>query len=154
MFGHRALPSRRVPSSAGGQRRFVQFAVAALVAGLAAGCASSGASPVELRATEFGRSPVPAGHPIVLAFKAGDRIPVVFDVTGEIVEITPRPSELWLTAKRDFFLRIDGSSLKTSLDGVHFGHPRAPGSFRIGLGPEPGGGTKLEVSVKTPVHAD
>jgi hypothetical protein len=118
------------------------------------GCAASTPEPVVVRASDFGRTSAPAGHPIVLAFKAGDRIPVVFDVTGEIVEVTPRPTTLWLTAKRDFFLRIDGSSLKTSLDGVHFGHPRAPGSFRIGLGPEPGGGTKLEVSVKTPVHAD
>src|SRR3954463_13721598 len=95
------------------------------------GCGSSAASPVVLRPAEFGRTPIPAGHPVVIAFKAGDRIPVIFDVTGEIVEITPRPSELWLTAKRDFFLRVHGAKIETSLDGVHFGRPREPGSFRF-----------------------
>jgi hypothetical protein len=119
-----------------------------------AGCASSGASPVIVRASDFGRAAVPAGHPLVLAFKAGDRIPVDFDLSGEIIELTPRPSRLWLTAKRDFFLRIDGTKFKTSFDGVHFDRPRQPGSFRIGLGPEPGGGPRVEVVVKTPVHAE
>lgn len=129
-----------------------RFAVVSLFALSLAGCGAS-APPVQIRASDFGRAQVPPGHPIVLAFKAGDRIPVVFDLSGEIVEVTPRPTELWLTAKRDFFLRIDGKGLKTSLDGVHFGHPREPGSFRIGLGPRAGGGAEVDVSVHTPVHA-
>jgi hypothetical protein len=117
-----------------------------------AGC-GAGAPAVQIRASDFGRAQVPAGHALVLAFKAGDRIPVVFDLTGEIIEVTPRPTKLWLTAKRDFFLRIDGSSLKTSLDGVHFGHPREHGTFRIGLEPQAGGGAQVAVSIRTPVHA-
>ena len=117
-----------------------------------AGCGAS-VPPVQIRASDFGRAQVPPARPLVLAFKAGDRIPVFFDLTGEIVEITPRPSQLWLTAKRDFFLRIDGSSLKTSLDGVHFERPSHPGSFRIGLEPQAGGGAQVSVSIHTPVHA-
>jgi hypothetical protein len=123
-----------------------------LGAGLS-GCAGSPASPVVLRPADFGRTPVPAGHPVVIAFKAGDRIPVIFDVTGEIIEITPRPSELWLTAKRDFFLRVEGAKLQTSLDGVHYGHPREPGSFRFGISSKPSGGFEVQVSIRTPVHA-
>ena len=118
------------------------------------GCAASVASPVVLRPADFGRTPVPAGHPVVIAFKAGDRIPVIFDVSGEIVEVTPRPSELWLSAKRDFFLRVEGTKLQTSLDGVHYGHPREPGSFRLGISSKPSGGFEVQVSIRTPVHAE
>jgi hypothetical protein len=106
-----------------------------------------------LRPADFGRTPVPAGHPVVIAFKAGDRIPIVCDVSGEIVEITPKPSELWLTAKRDFFLRMQGGKVQTSLDGVHYGHPREPGSFRLGFRSKPSGGFEVEVSIHSPVHA-
>jgi hypothetical protein len=132
---------------------FARCSAAWVLTASLSGCASSPASPVVLRPADFGRTQVPAGHPIVIAFKAGDRIPVVFDVTGEIIEITPRPSELWLTAKRDFFLRVGGSKLETSLDGVHYGHPREPGSFRFGYASKPGGGFEVQVAIRTPVHA-
>src|SRR3954469_5538762 len=126
--------------------RSLMFARLVVAGGFGAGlsgCAASAASPVVLRPAEFGRTPVPAGHPVVIAFKAGDRIPIICDVTGEIVEITPRPSELWLTAKRDFFLRVQGAKLQTSLDGVHYGHRREPGSFRFGISSKPSGGFEV-----------
>ena len=75
-------------------------------------------------------------------------------VDGEIIETTPSPSAIWLTAKRDFSVRIQGSEIKTSLDGTHFDDkPALPGRFQLGLGPTPEGGPKLSLHVTTPVHA-
>jgi hypothetical protein len=121
----------------------------------ATGCAQPALSPVRLRAGDWRPSAaLAAGQAVVLDFKAGDRIPVSIQVDGEIIETTPSPSAIWLTAKRDFSVRIRGSEIKTSLDGIHFDDkPAAPGSFQLGLGPTPEGGPKLSLHVTTPVHA-
>jgi hypothetical protein len=121
----------------------------------ATGCAQPALSPVRMRAGDWRPSAgVAAGHPLVLDFKAGDRIPVSIQVDGEIIETTPSLSAIWLTAKRDFSVRIRGSEIKTSLDGIHFDDkPAAPGRFQLGLGPAPEGGPKLSLHVTTPVHA-
>jgi len=129
------------------------FFVALGLGVLSVGCAAS-APPVMVRAADFGKVPIPPGRPIVLAFTAGERIPVILDVSGEVVEIEPRPSRVWLVAKRDFFVRIAGSEVKTSLDGVHFDRrPKKPGTFRLGLGSDPSLGARVEVAITTPVHA-
>ncbi|HTQ04841.1 MAG TPA: hypothetical protein VMI54_13340 [Polyangiaceae bacterium] len=138
------------------QRSFdiVLAAFAVTVAAFAtAGCAA--APPAfSLRAADFGKVPIPPGRPLVLAFKAGERVPVVLDVSGELVDIDPRPTRVWLTAKRDFFVRIDGSKVTTSLDGVHFDRrPAKPGTFRFGLASDPANGAHIEVAIVTPVHA-
>ncbi len=120
---------------------------------MAAACASS-PPPFTVRAAEFGKVRVPAGRPVVVALKAGERIPVVLDVNGEVVELAPNPSRLWLVAKRDFFVRFDGARVRTSLDGIHFDRrPEKPGSFRLGLGSDPAGGPRVDVAITTPVHA-
>jgi len=120
---------------------------------LTLGCASS-QPPVLIRSADLGKAPLLAGRPFVIAFKAGERLPVLLDVSGEIVELSPRPSRVWLVAKRDFFLRIDGTHITTSLDGVHFDrHPEKPGSFRFGLGADATNGPHVEVAIVTPVHA-
>jgi hypothetical protein len=132
---------------------------AALAGSLAAcffalGCASS-QPPVVIRAAEIGKVPSLVGkRPLVIAFKAGERLPVLLDVSGDIIEVEPRPSRIWLVAKRDFFLRIDGARLTTSLDGVHFDrHPAKPGSFRFGFGADATNGPHIEAAIVTPEHA-
>jgi hypothetical protein len=119
------------------------------------GCAHSAVTPLRLRAGDWRQSTRPAPYqPVVLDFKAGDRIPVSIQVDGDVIETTPSPSVIWLTAKRDFSVRIRGSEIKTSLDGTHFDDkPARPGSFQLGLGPTAEGGPKLSLHVTTPVHA-
>jgi hypothetical protein len=130
--------------------RFSGLPVACL---LALGCASSQPAVV-IRSADLGKAPLLAGRPFVIAFKAGERIPVILDVSGEIIEVDPRPSRVWLVAKRDFFLRIDGARITTSLDGVHFDRrPAKPGSFRFGFGADAANGPHVEVAIVTPVHA-
>jgi hypothetical protein len=135
--------------------RAIVLLYGALTLGVCAGCASSSVAPLRVRAADWRPSrPLLARQPLVIDFKAGDRIPVTIQLDGEIVETTPSPSVIWLTAKRDFSVRIQGSEIKTSLDGKHFDDkPAQPGRFQIGLGPTPEGGPKLSVHVTTPVHA-
>lgn len=125
-----------------------------LVLATASACAHTEVAPLRLRAGDFRPSTRTApGQAIILDFKAGDRVPVTIQVGGEVVETTPSPSVVWLTAKRDFSLRIRGGELKTSLDGVHFDEkPAAPGRFQVALQATPEGGPKLAVSITTPVH--
>jgi len=97
-------------------------------------------------------APAP-GQPIIVDYKAGDRIPVVIQVDGEIVETTPSPSTIWLTAKRNFSVRISGSDVKTSLDGVHFDEkPAEPGRFQFGYEVTREGGGKVVARITTPQH--
>jgi hypothetical protein len=97
--------------------------------------------------------PLP-NQPIVVDFRAGDRIPVVIRVDGEVVETTPNPSTVWLSAKRDFSVRIRGSEVKTSLDGVSFDDkPAVPGHFQFGFELTLQGGPKVVVAITTPQHA-
>lgn len=133
--------------------RLVGFSGLLAACVLALGCAST-QPPIVIRAADLGKAPLFAGRPFVVAFKAGERLPVLLDVSGEIVELDPRPSRIWLVAKRDFFVLIDGARVRTSLDGVHFDRrPEKPGSFRFGIGSDPTNGPHVEVAIVTPVHA-
>jgi hypothetical protein len=136
------------------QRRIATLC-GALVISAVTGCASSPLPPLRVRAGDWRPSERAApGQPLVLDFKAGDRIPVTIQLDGEVVETTPSPSTIWLTAKRDFSVRIRGSEIKTSLDGVHFDDkPAEPGKFQLGVGPAPEGGAKVSLHVTTPAHA-
>ncbi len=120
---------------------------------LTGGCAPAAVTPMRMPASAYRPSPELAKRPVILDFKAGDRIPVSIQIDGEIIETTPSPSQIWLTAKRDFSVRIRGSEIKTSLDGIHFDQkPASPGTFQLGLGPTPEGGPKISLHVTTPVH--
>ena len=127
----------------------------AALAGLAGGCAHSSIAPLRVAANAPAPwPPLRAGQPLIIDFKAGDRIPVSIQVDGEIIETTPSPSTIWLTAKRDFSVRINGTEIKTSLDGLHFDEkPAAPGQFQFGLEATREGGAKVVARVTTPVHA-
>ena len=127
------------------------------------GCAANGGrpavAPFRVRASDWGTGARPTnarpapGQPIIVDFKTGDRIPVVIQVDGEIVETTPSPSTVWLTAKRDFSVRIAGSDVKTSLDGVHFDEkPTEPGHFQFGFELTREGGGKVVARLTTPQH--
>jgi len=119
------------------------------------GCAHTEVAPLRLRAGDFRPTTrlVP-GQALILGFKAGERIPATIVADGEVVETTPSPSVVWLTVKRDFWLRIQGSEIKTSLDGVHFDQkPAAPGRFQVAITATRDSGPKVSVSITTPVHA-
>jgi len=121
----------------------------------AAGCAQQAIAPLRVSAN----APAPLhqlrpGQPLIVDFKAGDRIPMSIQIDGEVIETTPSPSIVWLTAKRDFSVRINGKEIKTSLDGQHFDQkPAVPGHFQFGLSSTREEGTKVVVHITTPVHA-
>jgi hypothetical protein len=119
------------------------------------GCAQSALTPLRVRA--FDHTPWPPlakDQPLIVDFKAGDRIPVTLRVDGEILATTPDPSTIWLTAKRDFSVRVRGSELRTSLDGAHFDDkPKTPGQFRLGLQTTREAGIQVVLRLTTPVHA-
>jgi|SRR6185369_10506009 len=129
--------------------------LAALAASTTLSCAQSSLPPLRVGAHAPGPwPPLREGQPLIIDFKAGDRIPVSIQADGEVVETTPSPSTIWLTAKRDFSLRIRGAEIKTSLDGVHFDDkPAVPGHFQFGLEATRESGAKVVVRITTPVHA-
>lgn len=126
----------------------------AIVACTLSACAHS-VAPLRVRAADsVNWPPLAQGQPLIIDFKAGDRIPVTIGIDGEIIQTTPNPSRIWLTAKRDFSVRVQGSEIKTSLDGSHFDDkPAVPGRFQLGLQAQRGAGTEVIVNVVTPVHA-
>jgi hypothetical protein len=118
------------------------------------GCAHAGVAPLRVRAGDSEHWPAKApDQALIIDFKAGDRIPVSIQVDGEIVETTPNPSTVFLTAKRDFSVRINNAEIKTSLDGIHFDvKPAVPGHFQLGLQAARSSEPKVVVHVTTPVH--
>jgi hypothetical protein len=135
-------------------RLFQGLGCACLLSG-GLGCAPAGMAPLRVAAGDVAAwPPLAPGQPLIVDFKAGQRIPVRIQVDGEIIETTPSPSIIWLTAKRDFSVRVRGSEIKTSLDGVHFDEkPAVPGSFQFGLHATRQDGVQVVVNVTTPVHA-
>ena len=135
-------------------RHLPRILVLTALAGLLASCAHTSLAPLRVSASAAG--PWPAlreGQPLIIDFKSGDRIPVSIQVDGEIIETTPSPSTIWLTAKRDFSVRIRGSEIKTSLDGANFDKKAsAPGHFQFGLEATREGGAKVVARITTPVH--
>jgi len=123
--------------------------------GSVVGCAHSSMSPLRVSASAPAPwPPLREGQPLIIDFKAHDRIPVSIQVDGEVIETTPSPSTIWLTAKRDFSVRIRGSEIKTSLDGVHFDEkPAVPGHFQFGVEATREHGVRVVARITTPVHA-
>lgn len=140
------------------QRRsfWEMWVMIALALALVSGCAHTELAPLRLRAGDFRPTTrLQPGQALILAFKSGERIPATIVVDGEVVETTPSPSVVWLTVKRDFWLRIRGSEIKTSLDGVHFDQkPAAPGHFQVAITATRDSGPKVSVSITTPVHGE
>jgi hypothetical protein len=120
-----------------------------------ASCAHPAITPLRVSASAPAPwPPLREGQPLIIDFKAHDRIPVSIQADGDVVETTPSPSTIWLTAKRDFSVRIRGSEIKTSLDGVHFDQkPAAPGHFQLGLEATRETGARVIVRITTPLHA-
>ena len=129
--------------------------LAALAASTTLSCAQGSLAPLRVSANTPGPwPPLREGQPLIIDFKAGEKIPVSIQADGEVVETTPSPSTIWLTAKRDFSVRIRGAEIKTSLDGVHFDEkPAVPGHFQLGLEATREAGAKVVVRITTPVHA-
>lgn len=117
-------------------------------------CAHS-VAPLRVRAADSSHwPPLAQNQPLIIDFKAGERIPVTISVDGEIIQTTPNPSTIWLTAKRDFSVRVQGTEIKTSLDGSHFDDkPALPGRFQLGIQAKRDTGAQVIVNVVTPVHA-
>ena len=91
------------------------------------------------------------GEPLVIEFREGDTLPLDFSLEGPLLESAKDAPPIVLTAKRSFFLRIDGDGLRTSIDGKDFSkNPAAPGSFQIGIGATRERGTRATVTIKGP----
>lgn len=89
--------------------------------------------------------------PLVVEFQEGDRVPVVFDFSGEDFRLEPQRPPLELIAKRHIFVRFAMDGVRTSLDGVEFDRkPRVPGSFRFGLRAVKGEPTRFEIAIVAP----
>ena len=133
----------------------IRIVLLAALAGLPTSCAQAAISPLRVSASAPAPwPPLREGQPLIIDFKARDRIPVSIQADGDVVETTPSPSTIWLTAKRDFSVRIRGAEIKTSLDGVHFDDkPAAPGHFQFGLEATREGGARVVLRITTPVHA-
>lgn len=119
---------------------------------LAVGCASP-MPAVHIKASDRGKAAqLQPGQPLVVEFEPGDAIPLRVAVNGSLVDLEPANPPLVLRAKRRFFLRIEGSSIKVSLDGVNFEPPRSKsGSFALGFGVDDGG-PSASVGISTPVY--
>lgn len=127
------------------QRSFL----AALPALLLLACSSS-QPPLRVRAADPSSfSAAVPGQPIIIEFQEGDEIPLEVSVSGDLVATDPATPPVKVRAKRHFYLRLDGSEMKTSLDGEHFGSSAKRGSFAFGLGFDQTG-TKATIKVTTP----
>jgi len=133
----------------------IRTVLLAALAAAPAACASPAVSPLRVSAAAPAPwPPLREGQPLIIDFKAGQRIPVSIQIDGEVIETTPSPSTIWLTAKRDFSVRLRGSEIKTSLDGIHFDEkPKVPGHFQFALEATREAGARAVIRVITPLHA-
>jgi hypothetical protein len=95
---------------------------------------------------------VEPGQALVLEFDEGDTIPLHFSLDGNLASTPADTPPIPLRIKRHFFLKIDGKKVTTSVDGVHFGEPRRPGTFRFGVEAHPESGVTAEMRIVTPEH--
>jgi hypothetical protein len=92
-------------------------------------------------------------RPLIIEFNEGDELPLAFSIDGDFIGTPPDLPPIRLRAKQHFYLRILRSDIKASVDGVHFDEkPKAPGSFRVGLGVYKDG-VRAEFRIVTPRHA-
>jgi hypothetical protein len=126
----------------------IPFAVLALSI---LGCAS-GPPPRVFRVTDMkGMSELANGQPMIIEFHEGDTLPLDFSLQGPLLESAKDAPPIILTAKRRFFLRIDGDGFHSSLDGKDFSkNPNAPGTFQIGIGATRERGTRANITIKGP----
>jgi hypothetical protein len=90
-------------------------------------------------------------QPIVIEFREGDVLPLDIVVAGDVIA-SPEGTSVPLTAKRNFFVRVDTKGLKFSLDGKDFDtKPRVPGAFALGLGVTKAG-TRASLRITTPAR--
>jgi hypothetical protein len=117
-----------------------------------AACAACAAEPPPrvVHVNDLGRlGALAPGQAIVIAFAAGDFIPLDVAVDGPLVRSPQDAPPIALEVRRPFFLRIDEDGLRTSLDGVHFGDNVAPGSFSMGVGATKEG-VRARLHIRTP----
>lgn len=115
------------------------------------GCAS-GPPPRVVRVTDMqGMAELAKGQPLIVEFHEGDTLPLDFSLQGPLLESAIDAPPIVLTAKRRFFLRIDGDGLRSSLDGEDFSkNAAAPGTFQIGIGASRERGTRATITIKGP----
>jgi hypothetical protein len=130
-------------------RRASLVASLAVVASLAA-CAPA-VPPRFVRAADLGKlGPLAEGQPLVIEFQEGDVIPLRFSLDGPFVKSPDGAPPIPLRVVRRFFLRIDESGLKSSVDGKDFdGDVAVPGRFQMGVGATKNG-TEAHISIRTP----
>ncbi len=113
------------------------------------GCAST-PEPRVVRATELASlGSVEPGQPLVVLFERGDQIPLSVVIGGPLVKSPEGAAPIPLEVQRRFYLRLDESGMKTSLDGKTFGDAVEPGQFSVGVGATKEG-ANARIEVKTP----
>jgi hypothetical protein len=123
-----------------------------LVLSLSAACAAcaGGPPPRVVSVNDLGRfGPLAPGQALVIAFAAGDTIPLDVAIDGPLVRSPPAMPPVALEVRRSFYLRLDKDGMQTSLDGVHFGDNVAPGTFMMGVGATKEG-VRAQLRVRTP----
>ena len=104
-------------------RRLFPFLAACSL--LLASACSTPKEPRFVRASDLGQlGEFKFDRPLVIELMPGDIIPLEVKVDGPLVKSPDTMVSIPLVARQRFFLRIDGSGLKTSLDGKSF--DRAP----------------------------
>lgn len=142
----RSLPDDLRPRLA---RLFVAACTFAL-AGALAGCASS-LPPRHVKLQDLGKSgELAMDRPLIVEIEAGEVIPLELSLAGPFLETPKDAPSIPLRAKRHFYLRIDRSGLKASVDPDDFDKDQAaPGQFQIGLGATKAG-PKATIAIRTP----
>lgn len=123
-----------------------------LVLSLSATCAAcaGGPPPRVVSAKDLGRfGPLAPGQALVIAFAAGDTIPLDVAIDGPLVKSSREVLPAAIEVRRPFFLRLDKGGMQTSLDGVHFGDNVAPGAFSMGVGATKEG-VRAHLRIRTP----
>jgi hypothetical protein len=97
------------------------------------GCGSVPALVVKASDPSTYAEPQP-DQPLIVEFDEGDVVPLTLLIEGELFETKPPPPPITIVAKRHFFVKIDKSGVKSSVDGEHWNASRKKGSFAFGLG--------------------
>lgn len=139
------------PSTPARTSLLVLLASSIALAGVLSGCAPPPPA-LRVRAADVaGLGPLTLERPIIIEFQEGDVLPLDFKLDGPFLRTPADMAPIPLRAARHFYLRIDKSGLKSSLDGQDFDwKPTLPGQFQAGLGVTKEKGFRANITIRTP----
>lgn len=90
---------------------------------------------------------------MTIEFRRGDQLPVSLLAQGDLIE-TPRNEVIYVSVKRDFWMRLTSNVPQISLDGTHF--RKIPevltGALSAGAGTDPNGGIANALNIVLSAH--